>query len=111
MSKKQFNYSKQFNKNEELPKPMQEAEVKAEVQPEIQQVDEIPQTPYRTGVVVGCDRLNVRKGPSKDTEAINVISKGTVVKIEEVSIEGWFKITTANDKINGYCMSEFIELR
>ena len=114
MSKK-FNYSKQYNKPEQEPvvktpvdtQPVQEPEVKPEVKP----VDDTLQNPCKTGVVVGCDKLNVRKGPSKQTNPASIISKGTVVKIVEVVNEGWFKISTANDKINGYCMSEFIELR
>ena len=106
MSKKHFNYSKQYNNPEQEPKvetqPVQEPEVKLE--------NDIPQTPIRIGVVNGCEKLNVRKGPSKQTNPAFIITKGTKVKVLE-ELPDWYKITTANGKINGYCMAEFIELR
>ena len=115
-----FNYSKQFNKNEktapenvtkptnqqdveQVTEPEGNKEVKPEVQPEVQ-----PEVKF--GVVSGCIKLNVRKGASKETDPVNVISKGTKVIITEVVNEEWFKITTANGKINGYCMAEFISV-
>ena len=112
MSKKFTNYSKQFNKQAqepvvETPVDVQPETVEPEVKPE--QVD-ISQVPVKVGVVE-CNRLNVRKGPSKETDPVNVITKGTIVQIDEVVNEDWFKITTANGKIEGYCMSQHIELQ
>ena len=113
MSKKQFNYSKQFNKPEQEPvvkysieEPVQEPTV--ETQPEVK--PETPQAAPKMGVVINCDRLNVRKGPSKQTNPASTISKGTIVEIVE-ELPDWYKITAANGNIKGYCMSEFIELR
>lgn len=112
MSKK-FNYSKQFNKNEELPKPMQE---QLQPIPDPVQEPEVPQTPIqeqppviRKGVVI-CERLNVRKGCSKDTDVVSVITKGTIVDIYGETPD-WYEIETANGKIKGYCMAQHIELR
>lgn len=112
MSKK-FNYSKQFNKNEELTKPMQE---QLQPIPEPVQEPEVPQTPVqeqppviRKGVVI-CERLNVRKGCSKDTDVVSVITKGTIVDIYGETPD-WYEIETANGKIKGYCMAQHIELR
>lgn len=113
MSKKHFNYSKQFNKNEELTKPMQE---QLQPIPDPVQEPEVPQTPVqeqppviRKGVVI-CERLNVRKGCSKDTDVVSVITKGTIVDIYGEAPD-WYDIETANGKIKGYCMAQHIELR
>ena len=113
MSKK-FNYSKQFNKNEELTKPMQE---QLQPIPEPVQEPEVPQTPVqeqppviRKGVVANCDKLNVREEASKDADVVSVITKGTIVDIY-VEVPDWYEIETANGNIKGYCMAQFIELR
>lgn len=113
MSKK-FNYSKQFDKNEELTKPMQE---QLQPIPDPVQEPEVPQTPVqeqppviRKGVVVNCDRLNIRERCTKESDVVSIISKGTIVDIYG-EVPDWYEIETANGKIKGYCMAEFIELR
>lgn len=100
MSKK-FNYTKQFNKNEQVPEEVKTEEVKTNV-------EDKPVVKY--GVVSGCQRLNVREGCSKETESVAVITEGTKVTILE-ELPDWFKITTANGKINGYCMAKFITVK
>ena len=99
---KKFNYAKQFNKNEQV----KTEEVKTEEVPT--NVDDKPVVKY--GVVSGCQRLNVREGCSKETESVSVITEGTKVTILE-ELPNWFKITTANGKINGYCMAKFITVK
>jgi uncharacterized protein YgiM (DUF1202 family) len=63
------------------------------------------------GVVVGCDRLRVRKHSSTEAEVITTLPKNTVVKILGGSseIEGWYYIQETKTK--GYVMSKFIELQ
>lgn len=121
MSKK-FNYTKQFNKNnEELTKPMQEQEEKEIAQKPVEfeqpkDADDEPVVVY--GVVSNCKKLNVRESNTKESDVVAVITEGTKVTIlEELGndeiddICDWFKITTANGKINGYCMAEFITIK
>ena len=59
-------------------------------------------------VVVTTDRLNVRKGPSKDTEVLNIVSKDEKLLINNSKlIEGFYSITTSSG-IKGYVMKEFV---
>ena len=116
---KKFNYAKQFNKNEQV----KTEEVKTDepiqkpvISNEPTNVEDKPVVRY--GVVSGCQRLNVREGCSKETESVAVITEGTKVTIlgergnDDVNeICDWFKITTANGKINGYCMAKFITVK
>ena len=59
-------------------------------------------------VVVTTDRLNVRKGPSKDTEVLNIVSKDEKLLINDPKlIKGFYSITTSSG-IKGYVMKEFV---
>lgn len=62
----------------------------------------------KTGVVTGCDLLNVRSTPS-DASAkniIKVIKKGTTVMLGE-EINNFVRVNV--DGENGYCMKKFIK--
>jgi hypothetical protein len=61
------------------------------------------------GVVVGCEKLRVRKEPSTNGDVIAILPKKTVVKILEQVNGDWFKVQET--KTIGYCMSKFIELQ
>lgn len=113
-----FNYAKQFAKKEveiaaegtkvevenietpvdvkpveDLPKPMQEA----------------PAEVVKTGIVSGCKKLRVRKGPSKQTNVAAVIDEDREVIILE-ELPDWYKVRIAGG-IVGYCVAEFITIK
>ena len=95
---------------EEIVAPVEEVkneEVKnEEVKEEI--VTPVEETNTKKFVVVTTDRLNVRKGPSKDTEVLNIVSKDEKLLINDPKlIEGFYSITTSSG-IKGYVMKEFV---
>ena len=94
---------------EEIVAPVEEVkeEVKVEeVKEEI--VAPVEETNTKKFVVVTTDRLNVRKGPSKDTEVLNIVSKDEKLLINDPKlIEGFYSITTSSG-IKGYVMKEFV---
>ena len=60
----------------------------------------------REGVVYNCMKLNVRKGPSKDTAVLHTIASGSKVFVKETGDAEWFKIPG-----QGYVMKKFISLK
>ena len=87
---------------EEVKEEVKIEEVKEEV------VAPIEETNTKKFVVVTTDRLNVRKGPSKDTEVLNIVSKDEKLLINNSKlIEGFYSITTSSG-IKGYVMKEFV---
>ena len=118
MGKKYNNYSKNFVANKEKvventtleQQPENDVETTTlEQQPE-NDVEVETQVPVVAviGVVSGCVKLNVRKGPSKETDPVAVIDKGYELVIEE-ELSDWYKVKIAGGII-GYCMAEFITI-
>ena len=63
----------------------------------------------KTGIVFGCDRLNVRKEPSINSEVIYQFSRGMEVEIfNDKSVEEWYYVCNAAG-IEGYCMKKYID--
>lgn len=118
-----FNYSKNFN-NPQVEEPVEETVVVPEVEPVdvlaedalTPQQPVVPQpepekAPAKKGVVVNCDKLNVRKAPTKGSDAIAQITKGNEVIINEAESKGGFyKISTVSG-LEGYCMKAYIEIK
>lgn len=115
------NYSKHFKFNNNRNKNANNEEVTKVINQEVENVNEevstleINQTVDNiietiSGVVTGCAKLNVRKGPSKDAEVLCIINESSpvVVKITE-STEDFHKVITASG-IEGYCMKKFINV-
>lgn len=63
------------------------------------------------GVVFNCQKLNIRKEASKDSEVVKVVDVKTelLVNITE-STEKFYKVCLASG-LEGYCMKEFISIR
>lgn len=82
-------------------------EVKEEVVAPIEEA-KVEETNTKKFVVVTTDRLNVRKGPSKDTEVLNIVSKDEKLLINDPKlVKGFYSITTSSG-IKGYVMKEFV---
>lgn len=87
-------------------KPIVE-ETKEEIVAPIEEV-KVEETNTKKFIVVITDRLNVRKGPSKDTEVLDIVSKDEKLLINDSKlIEGFYSITTSSG-IKGYVMKEFV---
>ena len=63
------------------------------------------------GVVVGCEKLNVRKEPSINSEVVFQFPCSMEVEIfAEKSTEDWFYVCNAAG-IEGFCMKKYIDSR
>lgn len=72
----------------------------------IQEEPKVKETPEY--LIVTAVRLNIRKGPSKDTEILTIVSKGDkLVKNTKKLSNGFYSVTTDNN-IQGYVMKEFV---
>lgn len=59
------------------------------------------------GTVI-CDRLNVRKAATTDSEIIAVISKNDELTIDTAACTSeWYSVCT-NNGVRGFCMKKFI---
>ena len=91
---------------EEIVAPVEE--VKIEEAPIEEVIAPVEETNTKKFVVVTTDRLNVRKGPSKDTEVLNIVSKDEKLLINDPKlVKGFYSITTSSG-IKGYVMKEFV---
>ena len=70
-------------------------EKKEELKPEV-----------KTGRVVNCQLLNVRKRPKRDAEILRVIAKDDEVEI--INTAGEFLRVKLSDGTYGFCMSTYI---
>lgn len=60
------------------------------------------------GVVTNCLKLNIRKEPNKDSEAIAVASYLDELRIDSVtSTDDWYAVCTVSG-IEGFCMKKFV---
>lgn len=66
------------------------------------------------GVVSGCSRLYIRKGPNKDTDPIIIVNVDTEMEIinPDRPNTDWYRVNVyENDKVlKGFCMKEFVTL-
>ena len=84
---------------------MRAAEPVEEVEELIEEVETV------TGVVSGCERLNLRKEASKDSDILSVLNKGTeLVVSSEESTDEFYKVVTEAG-VEGYCMKKFITIK
>lgn len=60
----------------------------------------------KTGKVVNCQLLNVRKRPKRDAEILRVIAKDDEVEI--INTAGEFLRVKLSDGTYGFCMSMYI---
>ena len=66
--------------------------------------------PPKTGIVVDCARLNIRKKPDANAEVVCVIGRSAKVTIdEENSTKNFYKVCTEVGA-EGYCMKQFINV-
>lgn len=103
------NYSKYYDRKPE--KQISDAPDVRTEEPALKNEEEAAQQDRKRkiGTVVGCRRLNVRKGPSENAEVIGLLSCGDSVEILENDKGGRFvRISTADIRY-GYCMREYIK--
>lgn len=92
--------------------PVIETENQPEIKPEIIPEPEVAPAPVppKTGIVIDCARLNVRKKPSADAEVVVIIERSAKVLIDkEQSTKNFYKVCTEAGA-EGYCMKQFIKI-
>ena len=90
--------------------------------PEAQTTQTEPETPEVLpgapeaviGVVVNCEKLNIREDANKSAEVLCVINKGEEVEIdEEDSTDDFYSVIYGGNKsvsVYGYCMKQYIKI-
>lgn len=68
---------------------------------------------FLEGVVVGCNKLNVRKSPDINSEVLCIINNGDKVKVKKtnspIQLKDFYMVCTVTG-IEGYCVSKYIEI-
>lgn len=63
-----------------------------------------------TGVVIDCDRLNVREAPKMDAAVVCTIPRDTEVTIDKAeSARGFYKVCLVSG-IEGFCAKQYISI-
>lgn len=128
MSNKNFknqnrrNYNQYANKEESTPVEEKEevvTTIDADETEEVEEMTEVTEAveeevsedvpedaPSRYGVV-NCAKLNIRKGPSKNSNSLCIVESGSELEIEHFNDE-WFKVVT-QEGVSGYCMRKFVD--
>ena len=127
MSNKNFknqnhrNYNQYANKQEpdqakketikEVIEPVEET-VEEIIEPAEETVEEMTEAEEETTEAnfgkVNCSKLNVRKGPSINSNPLCIVEYGTRMETSEFNSE-WIKVLT-QDGTSGYCMRKFVDL-
>lgn len=65
-----------------------------------------------TGVVSGCEKLNLREKASKDSTVLLILDKDTELTIDTAvsTTEDFYKVCTSSG-VEGYCMKKFITIK
>lgn len=64
-----------------------------------------------TGVVSGCEKLNLRKEANKGSDVISVLNKDTELTVNPAeSTEDFYKVCGPNG-VEGFCMKKFITIK
>lgn len=74
-------------------------------------VEEVVETPSKVGVVTGCEKLRVRKGPNVTADVICEIAKSTAVIIDDESSSNDFYKVCTESGVEGFCMKKFITVK
>lgn len=62
----------------------------------------------RTGMIVNCRAVNLRKGPNKNANVLAILPVGEEVHIKGNTGKGWYSVST-EEVSKGYIMEEFVK--
>ena len=80
------------------------------IEPEVVREEAPKLKKTKIGIVVNCERLNVRRDPRRDALIVCTINKNTEVMIDENgSTRYFYKICTASG-IEGFCVRDYIAI-
>lgn len=73
-------------------------------------IEPIEEVKTHAGVVYNCEKLNIRKSASKDSDVVTIVDAGSELLIDSAkSTYNFYKVCTASG-IEGYCMAEFVKV-
>ena len=62
------------------------------------------------GVVIGCEKLNIRKGPAINSDVLCTVPVNAVLVIDvNESTNEWYSVITESG-CNGYCMKKYVKV-
>ena len=62
------------------------------------------------GVVIGCEKLNIRKEPAINSDVLCIVPVNTVLVIDvNESTNEWYSVITESG-CNGYCMKKYVRV-
>lgn len=63
------------------------------------------------GKVANCEKLNIRKSPSLESDILEVAFKNDKLSVNlDNSVSGWYAVTTASG-CSGYTMVQYVETK
>ena len=63
------------------------------------------------GIVIGCNKLHVRKRPNVNSASLYILNKGTeLILIENESTDKFYKVCTL-EGVEGFCMKDFVTIK
>ena len=103
------NYTKYSNFSKPQEAPVVEPEVKDEEETVVEPVIE-EDGDETIGVIVKCERLNVRETASPDATVLTTVPKGAQVKVNILeSTNDFYKVCTEAG-VEGYCAKDYISI-
>ena len=86
--------------DENMTPPVEETEVNAQEEPK-----------KVSGIVVDCNRLNIRTKPSINSQPVGNVTVNSEVTINlNQSNNEWFKVIT-KDGVEGFCMKKYVKIK
>lgn len=114
---KNHNYAKMYNKNDSAivkdvhVDPVVEDETAVQETSDIPEVPVVPEVEAAFGIVTGCEKLNVRTNPNKNSAVVYVVEANTELNIDlDKSTDEWCYVSNAAG-IEGFCMKTFIRMK
>lgn len=111
-NKPKTNYNKSQVGVAEIKMAVEPAEMEAAKPIIVQETVETVTLPKAvTGVIVNCNKLNIRSKPSVDANVVTILGSKTEIEIDTArSTDAWLKISTASG-IEGFCMRQFVDIK
>lgn len=106
MAKNKKDYTKFSAQTEVAPVETAVEEISEEV------VEDTVELKPVVGVVANCSKLNVRKKPSLNSEAVATLDVGVEIGIAlDESTKDFYKVYSPSAGVEGYCMSKYITIK
>lgn len=108
--------NKNIFKRDTVEKKVEEPKVAQQITSQIVEQEEVKELvkPVITsvkGVVTGCDMLNVRSKPDKESDVVSMLQRDVEIEIVDTNASDDFYKVVTEIGIEGYCMKDFIAIR